>query len=319
MSMILNTKYIGKGSYKLFITNRILRLFPMYITILLMTLIGSISTGLVLNNWGKLAPYIDNYSSYNIETLIFMIFTNLFILGQDIVMFLGIDNNLGSLYFTENFRNTNPPLYSFLFIPQAWSIGIELTFYIIAPFLVRKNILLIILFIFVTICLRLYIYFILGLINDPWSYRFFPTELTLFLFGSIAYKIYTMINDHSNLIKLQYIILSIFAIFLFSYEFISLNKDLLKWSLYIYTFISIPYLFKLTKNNKLDNFFGELSYPIYLIHVLIVYLVNQLNLPNFTAEISVLLSTIISIILVKYIDEPIEIIRQLRVKNQRKN
>lgn len=319
MSMILNTKYIGKGSYQLFITNRILRLFPMYITIFLMTLIGSIGTGLLYNNWGKLAPYIDYYTLYNTDTLIFMIFTNLLILGQDIVMFLGIDNNLGSLYFTENFRNTNPPLYNFLFIPQAWSIGIELTFYIVAPFLVRKNILFILLIILLTLFLRLYIYFILGLTNDPWSYRFFPTELTLFLLGCIAYKLYTMLDDNSSSIKIQYIVLFIFVIFLFSYEFISLNKELLKWFLYIFAFISIPYLFKLTKNNKLDNFFGELSYPIYLIHVLIIYLVNQLNLPNYTAEISVLLSTIISIVLVKYIDGPIERIRQMRVKNQRKN
>ena len=40
MSLILNEKYIGSNSsYKLFITNRFLRLYPIYWTVLLFTLL----------------------------------------------------------------------------------------------------------------------------------------------------------------------------------------------------------------------------------------------------------------------------------------
>src|SRR5574340_1067478 len=40
MAFILNEKYVGPGSYRIFITNRILRLYPAYWCILGLTVIG---------------------------------------------------------------------------------------------------------------------------------------------------------------------------------------------------------------------------------------------------------------------------------------
>ena len=48
MTLILNEKYIGQNSsYKLFITNRLLRLYPIYWVILLLTLITGFTNGLL--------------------------------------------------------------------------------------------------------------------------------------------------------------------------------------------------------------------------------------------------------------------------------
>ncbi|MDH6355821.1 peptidoglycan/LPS O-acetylase OafA/YrhL [Dysgonomonas sp. PH5-45] len=43
MAMILTEKYVGKGSYKLFISNRFLRLYPIYWAILLVVILYSVS------------------------------------------------------------------------------------------------------------------------------------------------------------------------------------------------------------------------------------------------------------------------------------
>lgn len=61
MSIILNKKYIGQGSYKLFITNRLLRLFPSYFTVVILTIIASALSYIIFNKWGKLSPWIDNF------------------------------------------------------------------------------------------------------------------------------------------------------------------------------------------------------------------------------------------------------------------
>src|SRR5262249_49614026 len=35
-------------------------------------------------------------------------------------------------------------------------------------------------------------------------------------------------------------------------------------------FLSLPFLFALSKDSKADNFIGEFSYPVYLVHHLII-------------------------------------------------
>jgi hypothetical protein len=54
---------------------------------------------------------------------------------QDWVMFAE-QNSDGAVAFTSNFWQHPNQLWHFLWIPQARSIGIELTFYLTAPFLV---------------------------------------------------------------------------------------------------------------------------------------------------------------------------------------
>src|SRR5437660_1584735 len=88
------------------------------------------------------------------------------------------------------------PLYwvNLLLIPQAWSLGLELTFYFLAPFLLwrkPKNALYLLLtFISLSIFCKV-ILLISGHPYDPWCYRFFPSILYLFLLGTITYQYYS--------------------------------------------------------------------------------------------------------------------------------
>lgn len=280
MTLILNEKYVGaNSSYKLFISNRLLRLFPIYWTILILTILYSVvvmftSNGTDLGSFSYFSIYWNNMG---VGTVFYLIFTNIFLFLQDTVMFLSLDTTSGSLFFVRNFHDHEPALYNFLMVPQAWTIGVEIAFYLIAPFLVRRKLKVIIPLIAASLLLRAFLYYYLNLKNDPWTYRFFPTELVFFLLGIVAYHIYK---------KLQHVALKeihlkliwfcvIAATLLHSFSPIP-KKD------YLYLagfFICLPFVFILTKKWKKDAYIGELSYPIYISHILILTIVKTLNIP----------------------------------------
>ena len=100
MALILNEKYTGKGSYKLFISNRFLKLFPIYWIVLILAVLLSLYEG-----WPIIQQYIK-YSHYMSPiTVIYLFFTNLFMLGQDSLLFLRLNLLSGNLIFTSNFEN----------------------------------------------------------------------------------------------------------------------------------------------------------------------------------------------------------------------
>ncbi|MEM7727542.1 MAG: acyltransferase [Cyanobacteria bacterium P01_A01_bin.45] len=324
MTMILDKKYRGKGSYALFLSNRFLRLYPMYWTILFLAFILSLISFLLFDNWFILSSYGKYFHIISFETFLFQIFTNLAVFGQDIALFLGMNPETGTIFFTSNFQNSDPKFYSFLLIPQAWSLGIEVVFYLIAPFIVRRKNLSIIIIIVSSLFIRLLTYF-MGYQNDPWTYRFFPFELALFLLGTISYRIYQsrpkiIFSNKSN----QYLVAILFFTILIFYDFIPTNSGHLlhikNWALYIITSLALPFIFELSKLSKYDLKLGEFSYPIYISHLLIIDLISpflsSLKLQEYQGEFTILLTLILSHYLIKFISEPIEKIRQSRVKVQ---
>ena len=323
MSLILNEKYVGvNNSFKLFISNRFLRLYPIYGVVLVATILTCVL--IKYTNESNGIPIIQNYTEIkpNLSAMLYLIFTNVCIYGQDVVMFLGIDTVTGHLFFTDNFWNTSPPLYSFLFVPQGWSLALELTFYFIAPYVVRRSIPTIILLILGTLLLRYYIYSCLGLTNDPWTYRFFPTEMLFFLLGSISYHIYLFLKP--RYIPRRTSMMMLFLVLNFTLLFPLLPtssnvfahfcaKDLMYFLIIV---VAIPILFIYFKNDTLDNLIGELSYPVYIVHLLVARIVGVLELSIFNNGLGIAIITIIAAyFLNKFITYPIERIRQQRLNS----
>lgn len=273
MTLILNEKYIGKNnSYKLFISNRFLRLYPIYWVVLFFTVGFSLVVLMFTKGDGlkTLARYAEYFNTMDIGSFCFLIFTNLFLFLQDAVLFLGLNTTNGNLFFTANYQETTPMLYQFLFIPQAWTIGIEIAFYLIAPFIVRKKLIVVIPLILLSIGLRLLLYFGLNLTNDPWTYRFFPTELVFFLLGIVSYHLYKRLQKKD--IKTIYLKIIWLGILGFTILFSILKLPAKEYLYLIAFFIALPFVFILTKNWKNDSYIGELSYPIYISHMLVLTL-----------------------------------------------
>lgn len=277
MSLILNEKYIGvNNSYKLFITNRMIKLYPIYWTVLLGTLLACFAKYTMTH--GHDMAIISTYFSvkFNFFSFAYLTLTNIFIFGQDVVMFLGITPENGNLFFTTNFRETSPFLLFFLFIPQAWSLGCELVFYVIAPFILRNGVKIVWAIILVSFALRLFIYNYLDFKVDPWTFRFFPTEIMFFLLGYISYRIYLIVQKKNISLSLNMLALTVIVLFILLYYFmpptdIAYSPFPFKLIIYYICFvISVPVLFNFFKKNKWDNRIGELSYPIYISHYLIM-------------------------------------------------
>ena len=318
MSLILNEKYVGQnGSYKLFISNRILRLYPIYWVVLILTVLFSILNGLISADASLLR--IDYYTTYieSISTIIFLFLTQILIIGQDIVMFMGFDTKTLSMYFTSNYSLELFPMHLFIFIPQAWTLGIEVSFYLIAPFILRKNWKVVSIFFFASLALKLYIHLGLKLVNDPWSYRFFPSELMFFFLGYFCYQLSCKIKGFKIPKSINLIIFCVLILFTLFYSKIPyLGKYLfLREVLYfLYFILSLPFLFIYFKNIKWDTKIGDLSYPVYISHMFIylIYSACGFQYANQGPYIA-LWCILFAILLNKFVSSPIEKYRQSRV------
>lgn len=315
MSLILNEKYINQnGSYKLFISNRLLRLFPIYWFVLALTILSSLVLYLMSNgeHVTKINLFLQYWDVMSFKTLLFLIFTNFFLFFQDVVMFLGLNINTGNMFFTSNFALTDPQLYSFLFIPQAWTIGIELMFYLVAPLILRKSFKVVTPLIIASAAIRIYL-FRHGLDFDPWSYRFFPAELLFFLLGNVSYIIFKKIRTLG--LKKSYLNLATGYMLAFTLLYDLLSFPGKEYAYFLSFVIALPLAFQLTKRWKRDQYIGELSYPVYISHLFVFGLAGAIKLPMLgqSGLILGLATVIFSVILNEAIAKRVEKIRQKRV------
>jgi peptidoglycan/LPS O-acetylase OafA/YrhL len=315
MTMILTEKYHGPGSYRLFISNRFLRIYPTYWAVLLFAFAVNAIIYLVIGVGPLEAP-----QKTGVAGLLLLSFSNLFIFGQDLLMYLGTLPK-GALFFTANVHNTSPQLWTFLFIPPAWSLSLELMFYVTAPLLVRRATGLLVALIALSTALRAALYFKLHLTNDPWTNRFFPTEIAFFLAGTMAYRIYLRVQA-SNLLR-QYwptITAAFFACFL-AYQYLPSHEitglPIKQTAYYLIAWAAIPFIFVFSKKSKIDRFIGELSFPVYLIHYpmlkLLLMLLHHLRLDNLLPAVEIITSLTAAVVVTRLLTIPLEKLRQRRV------
>lgn len=197
-----------------------------------------------------------------------MISANLILVGSDWMMFLYPAAD--GLHFTPQFLQQSA-FHPFHMIPPAWSLPLELMFYCLAPFLVRSRWRLILLAI-VSLYLRHLVFTKIGA-NDPWNYRFFPTELVFFCMGSLSYHIYTKVKDLPGTPAIGYAAWLFVLYYMFNFPTMRVlvsDREVLPGQLIQYhslMFILLPFIFAATKRISFDRWIGELSYPVYLLHL----------------------------------------------------
>lgn len=313
IGLIINEKYNFKNAYKLFISNRVLRLFPTYFFIIVLTLISVF----ICANLGVKDEMVDNISKPDVTSKIYLAFLNLSIIGQETALYLGFDAR-GALHYVSDFQNSTPPVYIFLLCRPAWSLSLELMFYLIAPFLVKRKTATILLIMAGSLILRIFLYK-QGLNYDPWTYRFFPTELFFFLAGAASYKMYNHLKQSSFIQKQRWYMLLVIPVLLFVFNYVPVDYWLKQYIFYTILIFAIPVLFAYTKNSSVDRSIGELSYPIYLSHSFIIMYCMPLfrylfHFSRFTSFFTIVFTIGFSIALVLYLIKPIEKYRAKRVK-----
>ena len=301
---------IESNSYKkkkYFYINRVLRLFPIYFAVSLLTLgfliymefypLQSNQDSFVLNSS---MSFFNIYGEVGIIGKISLVLSNILIIGQDWIMFTGVFE--GGFGFTSNNTTSEVNVWHGLLIPQAWTLGVEISFYALAPFVLKRKKTIIILII-LSLMVRTYIIYIGLGFKDPWTYRFFPNELALFLFGSLSHQLWSSILKRKGWIKYNYSLWVTVLLILYCLIFPLLPYKNINTLLLISFFIlALPFLFNYQSKNRIDKLIGSLSYPIYISHWFVIsitcYILNYFSVPNLKGNI--LLSIIICIITILF-------------------
>ena len=319
MSLILNEKYTGEGAYKLFISNRILRLFPAYFFVCAIAVIFFTATLASPVGENVIEYWHQHVGSMDISAIIVLVLVSITLLGQELTVFTTINPATGMLNYTPSFLGGTILPYRFMLIPQAWTLSLELMFYIIAPLLVKRKSWIILLLMATSLGLRFWAYSN-GYAHDPWDYRFFPFEIFFFLGGIISYKIYRKYKD-INIPKptIAFLLAAVFG-YIVLYQYIPVNETFKHWSLCTAMIFAIPFLFIISKKNKFDRFIGELSYPVYICHVLIIQaltiVASHFHRPKAFTLYVIITTILFSILIIKFIMDPIENFRQNRIKKK---
>ncbi len=281
MALILEEKYLKAAhGIWIFYLNRYFRLAPSYWIIGIATILLTVPyphrypLGVLLQT-----PLAFNHTISEYAVLSLVIFTNVFMFLQDLPSFF-------SLFGTNAAK--------WLLMPQGWSIGMELTFYILCPYLVKQK--LRFLLGLIVFCYLLEITLLKhGFTWHAWQKRFFGYELLFFILGLLAYRFYKYyaIQDWkmSRLIG-AFMAASLTVLIMYIGKFTPMfNSVQINRGLYlgIIAAISLPFIFSLSKKTRWDRFIGELSYPVYLSHFTIgyffsehIYLVHGFFLPIVT-------------------------------------
>ena len=263
MQMVLTEKYskprLGDRWRRQFYAARYLRLAPIYF-----------GCGAFVLLTATLAPRQDfvrvwtytwalSQSFGNILFKIYLIFTNVTMAFQDLVTFLsGCD---GQVEFSAAPPSSDIRLSQGLLIPPAWSLGVELSFYLLAPYLLNLRTRGLVGVLLASFTLKLATIAYLNL-DDPWTYRFFPFEIWLFLLGAFVFRYKDL------LAKVMPATLNRHAIYIIIFIFVS-NRLPAAVPNFIYPLllsVFLPAIFRATSHSRMDRIVGELSYPFYLFH-----------------------------------------------------
>lgn len=275
MALVLSRTYAGRT--KAFLLNRGLRIYPEY----WLVAVGALVFG-ELNG----ANWLGQLASLPSAAIAILIVANTAIFGSSAVMFLQV--NYQGVDFGP-FLESNPPLFTLLLLPQAWTLAMELIFYILAPWLVRRSTCLIAVVVVALFgCKILVAGFILQL-PDPWTNRFIVFELAYFLAGILLFRYWSTRKEQwtfQRAGKGSWIPLAIAGtivliapwIHQFGYQYGSFVSEYLTPLILVASFaVLIPALFSATRSSKWDSRVGEFSYPVYLSHLLALGMLSALG------------------------------------------
>jgi peptidoglycan/LPS O-acetylase OafA/YrhL len=264
MQLILSTRYtrakLGKAWLSQFYKARYFRLLPIYLLGSLLVVGGSLLrlTFAPLAMWGYV--WALPRTPGNVLFKAFLYLTNATMFFQDLVVFFAIHGR--QIHWSGNFFNSDAPLYLGLAIPQAWSLGIELSFYFIAPYLLNLRSRWLILGACCSLAAKLIAIEALHL-GDPWTYRFFPFELGYFLVGALAFR-YRSWFDRPVPPRIGKYCVYPLAI---AFTAVSVRVPLPTLVYPMAIACILPFMFRMTSELRADRLIGDLSYPFYIFHL----------------------------------------------------
>lgn len=264
-SFMNNVHY--QANWKAFYFNRALRIYPVYLVVLMIAGAGFILMPAIFARPALLDADLPGSAKA------FLLLSNFTLLFQDWCYLLGLND--GHLVFMPNYWLSQPQLSTFFPVPQAWTLGVELSFYLLAPLLLRDNRILLPAFV-VAALLKGYAIRSFGG-GDPWLYRVFPLELSLFLLGALSQRflspLHKLMTRSVPKADIAIATVAIAAVILFRTTpagFLIIHPAWEGIECCVVFALALPALFSFQQRFAIDRAIGELSYPIYIAHFLAI-------------------------------------------------
>jgi peptidoglycan/LPS O-acetylase OafA/YrhL len=324
MTLVLRDKYAAPGGagVKAFYANRALRIFPAYLLVAATTLTLCLF-GHALFGWEpQAARYFAEWRHAGLldaPKLIWLGFSQLSMVGLETFNFFTVTSQ-GAVIPTAGVNADDHELWRLLLVPQAWSLSVELYFYALAPFVVTRRLRLVVGLAVTSFAVRVALWRLADLSSDPWSYRFFPSELMFFLLGSVACRIYADRLDTAARKRWPKYLATLLAIM--AVEAVGIGRlggtlgpgDAVAPLVTAGAFLALPSLFRRSKSSRIDRLIGELSYPVYISHVLVIWVVGagsyDISRGAFVLIVVLVLASAAAIY--RWVDLPVDRLRHAR-------
>ena len=239
MSMVLNGKYSNRSPIRFYVA-RVLRIFPLYLLVLVLIL-------WFLSAIGKPLPTPSTTREW-----LFVTVANVTTIGIPWV--------------------TN---WEYVAIPPAWSLGIELLFYLVAPFILTRRLWICALLLLASIALRLSL-----LPQDiNWLFTSPRADWCFFMLGASAHRLGLLVPEGRTRNVLGWsaaALLPIAGFFCGLPITTELDRSEL-WLFYLMFAASVPFIFSISLGSRIDRLLGDLSYPIYVVHWFVISFVGHFS------------------------------------------
>lgn len=275
MTGLVRAYYAEYRKVPLFYMDRIARIFPQYFLFLLLAVTGYFFLG---------------FSSSYLASISFAGFlANLVVVPLDFYMY-------------------SPSIEHCTFIPQAWSLGLELMFYLLFPFILlggRRNI-------WLVLSLIVWLIAAFGFVDtDAWGYRLLPGTLFIFLLGSYVFDCRIPSLKHPAIAVLALMTGCAALLYGTGKMVLPYNFEVLLGLL-----IGVPALFFLARcaRNKWDDWLGNLSYGVYLCHLLVIWVFESFDAAHGASSIMLMTAASVTLAYFGYaaVEHPVMLWRRGR-------
>lgn len=249
MALVINEKYApsGAGWQWRFYAARLARLMPIYLIIMVAAAISAQALGVRNPLSVELPP---------VEWLV-VAATNIGILGQDLLPMAG------------------PPLKdpALRLVPIAWTLAIEMQFYLAAPFLVRRGLWPCLAMLAALLAIR----FACPPVALEWRYTFAPAMWCFFMLGAVGYWASAGVSIALRR-RLGWPAVAVMcaAIALSGANDAWRDMDQPElWAMFAVFALCLPYIAPMgARFERFDSLIGDFCYPLYLVHLLVINTVN---------------------------------------------
>jgi peptidoglycan/LPS O-acetylase OafA/YrhL len=279
MALVINEKYAPSGPdwIRRFYLARFLRLYPLY---------AAMCAFMVACYWLTRNPNVFTWRlPVTAGEQVALVLLNIGVFGQDLYELM---NHIGGeqvrSLFSKGFFNGG-----YMLVGQAWSLSPEIFFYSLAPLVVRSPARIVAL-LAASLSIR-FAFVAAGWTSGFWCYWFFPSTMCLFALGSLSYFLYRRVRGWrwsgpvgwcalAGMVAWMLALSVMYRVALPVDATDSLDQPRF-WVTYLTFAALLPFVFCATKAIALDRLIGDLSYPLYLVHGVVLGLIwNRMGRPQ---------------------------------------